>query len=86
MKKSTAETKWCPNGALTLSEPYLCQLTGEIDGYNITIAAVNRLPNGDAHPNCLCRTDKCVSWTRNSDDINSGFCAKLTDNREGDDS
>lgn len=85
MRKATAETLWCPVDAMTLSNTDVCTLVGEIDGANVTVAAVNRNADGSAHPNCLCISDRCMSWVQGSSDPDVGFCSRLGDNRSDDD-
>lgn len=87
-----AKTRWCPF-ALVQSEAQECEFEGEwrdswalnvyVEPYQtkgklIAVTVVNRKVNGEAHPDCLCITDKCVFWRKL--DGTDGDCSKLDDN------
>lgn len=93
LPKADAEARWCPF-AMTESEVQECSFSGkwvdrghqnrllesyETSGTMIAVAAINRTVAGEAHPDCLCITDKCVFWKKTKSD-ESGDCTKLDDN------
>lgn len=81
MKEFDAKQKWCPF-AIGQGQTVQGMLLGATNGFTVAVASINRQQGGQAHSDCKCLGNDCMSWVWTSTEQDDGFCSLLDDNSQ----